>query len=29
MIGADWQRIAANAAFANDLFVFGHILTGR
>lgn len=25
MIGADRQRIAANAAFANGLFVFGHI----
>jgi hypothetical protein len=25
MIGSDWQRIAANAAFANYLFVFGHI----
>jgi len=25
MIGANWQRIAANAAFANGLFGFGHI----
>jgi len=25
MIGTNWQRIAANAAFANGLFGFGHI----